>query len=87
MNKHLLPYDPCVYRIVVLVLGLVVLASLLGTIILTIQDHSTPELLIALGSGNGWPGWAPSSLAHEQIIVRAQSVVTIGIHKTRRHYA
>ena len=50
MNKHLLPYDPCVYRIVVLVLGLVVLASLLGTIILTIQDHSTPELLIALGS-------------------------------------
>ena len=50
MNKRLLPYDPWVYRIVVLILGLAVLASLLGTIILTIQDHSTPELLIALGS-------------------------------------
>jgi len=50
MNKRLLPYDPWVYRIVVLILGLVVLASLVGTIMLTIQDRSTPELLIALGS-------------------------------------
>lgn len=50
MNKRLLPYDPWVYRIVVLVLGLAVFASLIGAIILTIQDHSTPELLIALGS-------------------------------------
>ena len=50
MNKRLLPYDPWVYRIVVLILGLVALASLVGTIMLTIQDHATPELLIALGS-------------------------------------
>ena len=50
MNKRLLPYDPWVYRIVVLILGLVALASLVGTIMLTIQDRSTPELLIALGS-------------------------------------
>jgi len=50
MNKRLLPYDPWVYRIVVSILGLVVLASLVGTIMLTIQDRSTPELLIALGS-------------------------------------
>ena len=50
MNKRLLPYDPWVYRLVVLVLGLVALASLVGTILLTIQDRSTPELLIALGS-------------------------------------
>ena len=50
MNKRLLPYDPWVYRIVVLVLGLAVLSSLVGTIMLTIQDRSTPELLIALGS-------------------------------------
>jgi len=50
MNKRLLPYDPWIYRIVVLILGLVALASLVGAIMLTIQDRSTPELLIALGS-------------------------------------
>ena len=50
MNKRLLPYDPWVYRIVGLVVGLVALASLVGTIMLTIQDRATPELLIALGS-------------------------------------
>jgi len=50
MNKRLLPYDPWVYRIVVLILGLVALASLVGTIMLAIQDRSTPELFIALAS-------------------------------------
>lgn len=50
MNKRLLSYDPWVYRIVVLILGLAVLASLVGTIMLTIQERATPELLIALGS-------------------------------------
>jgi hypothetical protein len=42
--------DVWVYRIVVIALGLCVLASLIGAIMLAIQDRSTPELLVALGS-------------------------------------
>ena len=51
MNKRLsTEYDPWIYGIVVLVLGLAVLASLVGTIILATDGHATPELLVALGS-------------------------------------
>lgn len=42
--------DIWVYRIVVITLGLSVLASLIGGIILTIKDRQPPEILIALGS-------------------------------------
>ncbi len=42
--------DIWLYRIVVITLGLSVLASLIGGIVLAVQDRPTPELLIALGS-------------------------------------
>ncbi|HEU0293449.1 MAG TPA: hypothetical protein VFR47_11975 [Anaerolineales bacterium] len=48
--KQQIQKDVWVYRIVVLALGLSVLASLIGAIVLAGQDRSTPELLIALGS-------------------------------------
>ena len=49
MNTRL-PQDVWVYRMVVAALGLAVLASLIGAIILAIEGRSTPELLVALGS-------------------------------------
>ena len=42
--------DVWVYRMVVAALGLAVLASLIGAIILATEGRSTPELLVALGS-------------------------------------
>jgi len=42
--------DVWIYRIVVLTLGLSVLASLIGGILLATQDRQPPELLVALGS-------------------------------------
>jgi len=42
--------DTWIYRAVVLVLGVTVLISLIGTIVLVMTDHSTPEIIIALGS-------------------------------------
>lgn len=42
--------DVWIYRIVVLTLGLSVLASLVGGILLAAQDRQPPELLVALGS-------------------------------------
>lgn len=48
--KQQIQRDVWVYRIVVVALGLSVLASLIGAILLAIQDRSTPELLVALGS-------------------------------------
>lgn len=42
--------DIWVYRIVVITLGLSVLASLVGGILLATQDRQPPELLVALGS-------------------------------------
>lgn len=42
--------DIWLYRIVVITLWLRVLASLIGGIVLAVQDRQTPELLIALGS-------------------------------------
>lgn len=58
--------DVWVYRIVVITLGLSVLASLVGGILLTAQDHQPPELLVALGSAavGGLAGLlAPSPLS------------------------
>jgi hypothetical protein len=42
--------DIWLYRIVVITLRPSVLASLIGGIVLAVQDRQTPELLIALGS-------------------------------------
>jgi len=42
--------DIWIYRLVVIVLGLTVIASVIGTIALTLTGLSTPELLVALGS-------------------------------------
>lgn len=42
--------DVRAYRLVVAALGLAVLASLIGAIMLATQGRPTPELLIALGS-------------------------------------
>jgi len=49
MNTRL-PHDVWVYRMVVAALGLAVLASLIGAIVLAMDGHPTPESLIALGS-------------------------------------
>lgn len=48
--KTRLPQDAWVYRIVAAALGLAVLASLGGAIILATNGRPTPELLVALGS-------------------------------------
>ena len=42
--------DHWIYRAVVVVLGFTVLTSLIGTIVLVMTDHSTPEIIVALGS-------------------------------------
>jgi hypothetical protein len=42
--------DIWIYRIVVVVLGLTVMASVVGAIALTLNELDTPELLVALGS-------------------------------------
>lgn len=42
--------DIWIYRLVVIVLGLTVIVSVIGTIALTLTGLSTPELLVALGS-------------------------------------
>jgi len=42
--------DIWIYRLVVIVLGLTVIASVIDTIALTLTGLSTPELLVALGS-------------------------------------
>lgn len=41
--------DVWLYRIVVIALGSIALASLVGTILLATQDRNPPELLVALG--------------------------------------
>ena len=46
MNKK----DIWIYRVVVLVLGITVVISLIGTIVLVMAGHSTPEIIVALGS-------------------------------------
>jgi hypothetical protein len=42
--------DKWLYRMVVAVLGLSVVASIIGTIALAMTGHSTPEVVVALGS-------------------------------------
>ena len=42
--------DVWIYRIVVAVLGLAVVATVIGAIILTLTGRPTPEVLVALGS-------------------------------------
>lgn len=42
--------DKWLYRIVAMVLGLTVMACLIGAIVLTMNDQSTPEVVVALGS-------------------------------------
>jgi len=42
--------DIWLYRMVVVILGLSVLGSLIGAILLAIKDRNPPELLVALGS-------------------------------------
>ena len=49
MKNHL-HNDIWLYRIVVAVLGITVVASILGAIALAMSGQSTPEVLIALGS-------------------------------------
>ena len=48
--KNQLQNDIWLYRIVVVVLGLTVVASIVGAIVLTLSGQSTPEVIVALGS-------------------------------------
>ena len=48
MKHHTQP-DVWLYRIVV-ILGLTVVVSVAGTILMTMADQSTPEVIVALGS-------------------------------------
>lgn len=49
MKNHL-HNDIWLYRLVVMVLGLTVVASITGAIVLALSGQSTPEVLVALGS-------------------------------------
>lgn len=49
MKNHL-HNDIWLYRIVVAVLGLTVVATIVGAIVLTLSGQSTPEVIVALGS-------------------------------------
>jgi len=42
--------DRLLYRMVVAVLGLTVVTSVIGTIVLAMAGKSTPEVIVALGS-------------------------------------
>ena len=42
--------DRMLYRMVVAVLGLTVMTSVIGTIVLAMAGKSTPEVVVALGS-------------------------------------
>ena len=41
--------DHWIYRAVVIVLGFTGVMSLVGTIVLVMTDHSTPEIIVAVG--------------------------------------
>jgi hypothetical protein len=49
MNNHT-QKDKWLYRMVVAVLGLTVVSSIVGTIVLAMAGQSTPEVIVALGS-------------------------------------
>jgi hypothetical protein len=48
--NHRIQNDILLYRMVVAVLGVTVVASVLGAIVLAMTGQSTPEVLVALGS-------------------------------------
>ena len=52
MKNHMekIEKDVWLYRMVVAVLGLTVVSSVLGTIVLAMAGQSTPEVIVALGS-------------------------------------
>lgn len=51
MNRNTnLRNDVWIYRITTCVLGMVVLACLVGAIVLALDGRTTPELIVALGS-------------------------------------
>jgi hypothetical protein len=50
MNNSRPQHDKWLYRMVVLVLGLTLVSSILGTIVLAMAGQSTPEVVVALGS-------------------------------------
>lgn len=50
MNNGIQKDDKWLYRIVVMVLGLTVIASVVGAIALAMTGQSTPEVIVALGS-------------------------------------
>ena len=51
MNRNTnLRNDVWIYRITTVVLGMVVLASLIGAIVLALEERTTPEMIVALGS-------------------------------------
>jgi hypothetical protein len=49
MNNHM-EKDIWLYRMVVAVLGVTVVASVVGAIALALMGQSTPEVIVALGS-------------------------------------
>lgn len=49
MNNHRASKDKWLYRMVVAVLGLTVVSSVIGTIVLAMAGQSTPEVIVALG--------------------------------------
>ena len=50
MNNRMENKDIWLYRMVVAVLGLTVVASVVGAIALTLMGQSTPEVIVAVGS-------------------------------------
>jgi hypothetical protein len=50
MDSHTQHKDKWLYRMVVAVLGLTVVSSVIGTIVLAMAGQSTPEVIVALGS-------------------------------------
>ena len=49
-EQRALEGDVWIYRMVVAVLGVAVIASVIGAIMLALAGQSTPEVLVALGS-------------------------------------
>jgi hypothetical protein len=50
MNNRTQKDDKWLYRMVVMVLGLTVIASTGGALVLALSGQSTPEVIVALGS-------------------------------------
>ena len=48
--KNQLQNDTWLYGVLVVTLGLTVVASILGTIVLAMSGQSTPEVIVVLGS-------------------------------------